>query len=255
MSRDRYDPPVLLAIPRRRTIPVPGAARARLPSGDDGGIPSIRPVPKPDGGVRWLTDLGPVDHAAYRSAVTPLLARIERSLGAEVLANRARWGSGGWGLAPWRLAWRTWQRMVTAAAREARPRTIFAVADVRDCYGSVSPDAVSSVLGPAADPLVAFLRRLGDAGVRGLPVGPDPSAVVANASLEPLDDAVRSSGAGHFRWVDDLVLWGTRREAIRGLDALHRAAAGLGLELHPGKTRLLEGPDELRARRCSILAP
>ena len=67
--------------------------------------------------------------------------------------------------------------------------------------------------------------------------------------------AVRSSGAGHFRWVDDLVLWGTRREAIRGLDALHRAAAGLGLELHPGKTRLLEGPDELRARRCSILAP
>ena len=212
-------------------------------------------MPKPDGGVRWLTDLGPIDHAAYRSAVTPLLARIERSLGAEVLANRARWGSGSWGLAPWRPAWRTWGRLVTAAVREAGPGTLFAVADVRDCYGSISPDAVSSAFGTAADALVAFLRRLGDAGVRGLPVGPDPSAVVANAILERLDDAVRSSGASHLRWVDDLVLWGTRRDVIGALDALHHAAAEHRLELHPGKTRLLEGPDELRAGRARFSSP
>lgn len=138
------------------------------------------------------------------------------------------------------------------AAREAKPGTVFATADVRDCYGSIGPSTVSSAFGTTATELVAFLRRLVDDGVRGLPIGPDPSAVVANAILGHLDEGVRSTGADHVRWVDDLVLWGSRREVNRALDALHRAAAELRLELHEGKTRILDGRDELSDRGCSL---
>ena len=39
----------------------------------------------------------------------------------------------------------------------------------------------------------AFLERLHERGVRGLPIGPDPSAVLANAVLAEMDRAIRST--------------------------------------------------------------
>ncbi len=52
-----------------------------------------------------------------------------------------------------------------------------------------------------------------------------PSAVLANAVLGELDRAVRSTGARHVRWVDDVVLWGARAEVRRALDALDDVTA------------------------------
>jgi hypothetical protein len=208
--------------------------------------------------VRWLTRLDPADLARYEAAVRPLVGRIERTLGPEVFAVRARWRQG-WRVAPWRPARRAWRRAVRTAVAGARVRTVFAVADVRECYGSVSPGAVRAVLGPDAGELVRLLAHLKDAGVPGLPIGPDPSAFVANAVLARLDETLRRVGVDHLRWVDDLIAWGDPDDVRRALDRLAGSAEAIGLALHDRKTRILEDRDEARSltlgdRDSSIIA-
>jgi hypothetical protein len=136
---------------------------------------------------------------------------------------------------------------VASAVAAASRGTTFAVADVRACYPSIRPATLLRVVGPAAAGAAGLLRRFDDAGVRGLPIGPDPSAILANATLRPIDDALRRAGVRHLRWVDDVVLWGERADVVRALVALRGAAASLGLEVHDPKTRLLDDPGEVLA--------
>jgi hypothetical protein len=232
---------------------------ARPPTRDDGAHPRLEPIPKPGGGLRWLTRLDPAGDAEYREAVRPLAGRIERALGPEVFALRALPASNGWRLARWGPARATWRRTLTRVVREARPGAAFAVADVRDCYGSISPETIAALLGPEAAHAIAFLRSLHDRGVRGLPIGPEPSALLANAVLSEMDRAVRGTGAQHLRWVDDLVLWGSATELRRAMGALDHVAVRMGLELHRTKTRLLADRQEAHAvalggRDSSIIA-
>ena len=222
------------------------------------GVRSV-PVPKPGGGTRWLTVLDPVDQTEYRAAVRPLAGRIERSLGPEVLAIRASSRGEPWTPAPWGPARGSWRRSVRRAIGEATRGTTFAVADVRDCYGSISPETLAELLGPDAADAIAVLRRFREHGVRGLPIGPEPSAVLANAVLSRLDDAIRSSGVSHLRWVDDVVLWGPAADVRAAMRSLPAAAAAVGLDLHRHKTRILEDRCEatvvlLGDRDSSIIA-
>jgi hypothetical protein len=204
-------------------------------------------VPKPCGGVRWLTRLDPADDDAYRSAVTPLVGRIERSLGQEVLSTRAVIAGSRWGSAPWQPARVAWRALIRAAIAAAPRGTMFVVTDVRDCYGSIAPETIASLLGPAANDAVALLDRFRDEGVRGLPIGPAASAVLANAALGELDASLRAAGISHVRWVDDVVAWGARADVRGALRSLRIAAGAVGLELHEAKTILLEAPDDARA--------
>ena len=217
------------------------------PSRNDAAGPRFEPVAKPGGGLRWLTRLDPADDAEYREAVRPLAGRIERALGQEVIAIRTRPVTGGWRLAAWGPARAAWRRTLRRIINEATRETTFAVADVHDCYGSISPETIAALLGSEAAHAVDFLRRVNERGVRGLPIGPDPSAVLANAVLSEMDRAVRSTGARHVRWVDDVVLWGSRGDVDRALLALDVVATRMGLALHQGKTRLLADRDEARA--------
>lgn len=218
------------------------------PSRDGGPFARLVPIPKAGGGYRWLTQLDPAGEASYRRAVRPLAGRIERTLGPEVLALRARPAGDGWRLRPWRPARVRWRRVVRAAIDRATPGTTFAVADVRECYGSIRPETLVGLLGPSAAPAAAILVRLRDAGIRGLPVGPEPSAILANAVLRVVDRALRETDVHHVRWVDDVVLWGSGDDVRRALGALRAAAASAGLELHERKSRVLADRDELRAR-------
>ncbi|MBA3736943.1 MAG: RNA-directed DNA polymerase [Actinobacteria bacterium] len=204
-------------------------------------------MPKPGGGLRWLTWLDPAGDAEYRMAVRPLAGRIERALGPEAFAIRTQPCAGGPTLAPWAPARAAWRRTLRRVLRAAPPGTAFAVADVRDCYGSISPETIASLLGPDAAHVVAFLRHLHERGVRGLPIGPEPSAVLANAVLGEMDHAIRSTGARHVRWVDDVVLWGARPDVRRALCALDDVTRRMGLSLHQGKTRPVADIHEARA--------
>lgn len=209
--------------------------------------------------MRWLTRLDPAGDAEYREAVRPLAGRIQRSLGPEVFALRTLRTRDGWRLEPWRPAREAWRVTLRRVAREVAPGTAFAVVDVRDCYGSISPETLAGLLGPEAAHAVAFLRRLHEQGVRGLPIGPEASAVLANAVLSEMDRVVRSTEARHLRWVDDFVLWGSRTDLTRAMSALADIADRMGLDLHATKTRLLADRQEAKAvalggRDSSIIA-
>jgi Reverse transcriptase (RNA-dependent DNA polymerase). len=96
--------------------------------------------------------------------------------------------------------------------------------------------------------LLALLARLQDEGVKGLPIGPEPSAVLANLVLAEGDRALREASAPHVRWVDDFVVFTEGRlHSIRAHDALRRSLGESGLELSEPKTAILDA-DEAKVR-------
>jgi Reverse transcriptase (RNA-dependent DNA polymerase) len=217
------------------------------------------PLVLPDGRVRRLVTLSPDLEARYEAAILPWIPALERRLGPTVYANRS---AARGGLLPAGPAWRRWRRAVTGEVG----RGGFVVrGDVADCYASIPPAAAASALASVgADPaaLVEVLGTVARGGVRGLPIGPWPSAVIANVVLADADRAVAATGARIHRWVDDIVLvCCERRRAAIALDAWADALRPLGLSPNPGKTGITPaeplGPDpsEPAIVRAMLRAP
>jgi len=206
--------------------------------------------------------LGPLEAAEYDDAVAGLTPVIERALGPEVMANRAvgRGTRRTTRLEPWRPARHAWWRSLERppASWPGRERALL-VADVRQCYASIRPEVLAVRLRSlGADPVEVtrvqdLLDRMGQQGVRGLPVGPAPSAVLANAVLSVVDGRLRRAGAPHVRWVDDIVVFTAgRREALRVLDAVRRGLDAVGLEPNPSKTEILGDRERIRERLLNL---
>ena len=229
-----------------RTAPWPRRPR-------QGAVAHVTPHRTPSGKVRWLTTLTPGPEAAYAASVAAVVPTVERCLGPSTIADRTRPGTDGIvRLAPWEPARRRWRTL--SRHRLGDDVRALVVADVRDCFASIAPSVVARVLAEAGAPteaverVVACLRAFADDGVRGLPVGPAASAVLGNAVLTGLDGAFERRGIPHLRWVDDLLGFApSRREARLTLDGIRLAAIRIGLELHEGKTRIVEDPVEARA--------
>jgi hypothetical protein len=208
-------------------------------------------APKPGGGFRRLSSLDPADAAELAAVVGRMTGRIERSLGPSVYANRV--SGPGDRLAPWRPARARWNAELTARIG-ARARPVVLVADVREFYGSVSFDALARSLtraGITADEISCLGRLLAwfrEDGVVGLPVGPDPSAVLANSMMAGVDQTLREAGVLHMRWVDDFVAFvPDPAHARRASSELRRALADVSLELNDEKTLTIEDPREARS--------
>jgi Reverse transcriptase (RNA-dependent DNA polymerase) len=212
--------------------------------------PVLRAVVDAAGRRRWLTDLDPRDLRRYRRLVAPLVPVIEASLSDGVLANRARPDATLRRIGPARASWDG----AIARLASAGPGRAAIVADVRRCYASIGPEAVDRALAEAGIPRsdragpIAFLRTLARTGLRGLPIGPAPSAILANRVLALADAAVLAAGGSLLRWVDDVVLVADDPSAAaRAFDAWAGALATLGLEPHEGKKRHVPAIDELAA--------
>jgi len=187
------------------------------------------------------------DQRTYRDLVLPLVPRIERSVGP--LAFAARTTSDG-RIRPWPGARSAWRRAVLRSIARA-PGLVVIVSDVRDCYPSVGERALEAVA--CSDELRTFLRGMADAGVRGIPVGPEPSAILANGVLAYADRAAGAAGCRPIRWVDDVVMVAAgRRPAVRAFDAWRRALGELGLEAHDGKTRMFTDVGEALVKIGSL---
>ena len=203
-----------------------------------------------------LARLSAAEAEGYDAVVAGMTPRIERSLGPEVVANRAM-GRGGLRttqLEPWRSARTAWRRgLATALATSETPAVL--VADVRRCYASIHPavlDVRLRALGVSPTEVArlrALLERVGEVGVRGLPVGPAPSAILANAVLAAVDDRLRGASVPHRRWVDDVVAFAAgRNQAVAAFDAFRRGLDDVGLEPNPLKTEILTDRDRVRER-------
>jgi len=191
---------------------------------------------------RILANLAPGLSAAFHAAVARVAPRIEAQLGpqvhAERLADVMRLSNDGTGwLAPWEPARAAFREKCRVLARDL----VMASTDVRDCYGSIEPETVAGALVLAGchpsevGPIVSLLFRLQREGVRGLPIGPPASAVLANAVLTQTDRAL--AGSPFLRWVDDYVVFApTVQAAERLLGDLQASLAEAGLVLAPEKT-------------------
>jgi hypothetical protein len=212
----------------------------------------LRPEQK-RGGIRLLAVLAPRAAEAYAAAVAPLVPAIEAALSPEVLANRVATvhrSPARIELEPWEVARARFRRLVRERAARAGAALM---ADVRDCYGSISAELVAASLGALGcrgaeiARVVRVLEGLSACGVRGLPIGPEPSAVLANAVLLAVDRALRDGGWLHLRWVDDVIVF-TDGPAAAG-EALARftaAVEGLGLAVATAKTRVIVDPAQIR---------
>lgn len=211
--------------------------------------PFARVAATPGRGAREVTVLHPALAARYTALVSAVAHRVEGELSRSVAANRVAAAC----VDPPSLVLRSFSdervvfgRRLTRLARRTR---CLLFADVRECYRSISSDVVASSLralgcdGASADAVRAFLHVLQDRGVEGLPVGPDPSAVLANAVLAEADRALERLGAPHLRWVDDFVVAvdGSRRAAAV-LEVTREALDRVGLRLNDAKTRLVLDP-------------
>jgi Reverse transcriptase (RNA-dependent DNA polymerase) len=210
-------------------------------------------VPKPTGGTRRLVVLDPQDEMAFSRIVIKVAPAIRRSLGAASHANRlVRWDpQRGALLEPWRRARRRWHGDVRRLGSRGR---FVALTDVRACYASIAPDVIAGRLRMLGAPpaqveeIASWLRAFGDAGVHGLPVGPVGSALLADAVLAVGDHALRTTGAGFVRWVDDVAIFAPdRRARASAIGTLREAWGSLGLEMHERKTLLLDDPRDMTA--------
>ena len=211
--------------------------------------PRLVRVPKPGGGHRLLTVLDSRDAARYADLVARVSGLVEQGLGPEVMANRVADGAA---LRPFPPAWREFVRARRALAR--RGSHLLHV-DVRRCYPSITPGAVDGALrslgadGSVVRPVTVLLERFAGDGVPGLPIGPDPSAILANAVLTAADDAIRGTGAPHLRWVDDVWVSGSEDRLERVLERLRAALGRIGLEVNEEKTTVIEASDTLLTER------
>jgi len=206
-------------------------------------------VPKPGGGVRHLVHLGPADARRYIAAVRSVLPIVERASGPWVMANRGRMTPDGLALEDWRGAR---DRFRAAARSNLDGAASVFLGDVEDCYGSIGRSTVMTALRrldlDAADAgrVGGVLADLQRRGVRGLPVGPDASAILGNAVLLEVDHAFAREGLTFLRWVDDVVVFAPNQDvAMHAQHVFHRALAHLGLRVNEAKTTVV---DPIRAR-------
>jgi group II intron reverse transcriptase/maturase len=136
-------------------------------------------------------------------------------------------------------------------------------ADIRDFFRQIPRDKLMRVIAQrvADGQILRVIRQWLGAGVMeegrvryettGTPQGGVISPLLSNAYLNELDRRWEKEGSPSgkgwdaclVRYADDLVIL-TDKDADRSLAALKKLLAGLGLELHPDKTRLVDANKE-----------
>ena len=194
--------------------------------------------PKPRGGWRKFAILSDRDEFTWNGVAGRVAGILESRLDRGVVANRTIVTAVGWRLEEMRAARRRAGAMAPRAGLLLRT-------DVEDFYPSITPRVLVRALAdlgvPRRDSWLAgrMLEGWGEWGHHGLPIGPVGSAVLANAVLARVDDAL---GSFHFiRWVDDyLIALPSEKALTHILDRLDSSLDGLHLRRSVPKTELLE---------------
>ncbi len=121
------------------------------------------------------------------------------------------------------------------------------LADIADFYNQIAVHRIPNGLEDAgvtterAKNFENFLLRLNASQSQGIPVGPLPSAIVAELCMNDADTLLLKKGAPHVRFVDDFrVFCKTRGEAIQTLhDLTEYLHTTHRLALEGSKTRIL----------------
>jgi hypothetical protein len=147
------------------------------------------------------------------------------------------------------------RQQAIAAACKADSKSVVRILDIQKCYPSIGLELAHRAWLNACDAssigakyrelglkLLRDYRKIDTQETMGLPTGPMFSHLIANLVLRAIDDiGQRSTTVQYFRYVDDLVLVGQKREVDKLNFELKSRLDDMGLKLHDlGSPKCLE---------------
>lgn len=202
---------------------------AVLSSTDIDQLPIVQPrefaVPKPKGAFRVVHQLDPLNALAYAALVhqlapyienarAPREARVACSYRIEIDPGKGSFFSKGNG----------YQEFRTRCQELALSKKFVLATDIADFYNQIYIHRTENAISAAAPHLKAVAKSLEDFVIalnsgasQGIPVGPAPSIVLAEATLMDVDDFILSRTRDYTRYVDDIRIFSDRKDHLEQL--------------------------------------